>query len=346
MNASVKINQSKRRLVISPTVYGPVPSRRLGRSLGINNIPPKICSYSCIYCQLGRTTDIRIEREAFYEPLELARGVRERVRQVRDKGELIDYLAFVPDGEPTLDINLGKEIELLRALGIKIAVITNASLIWSEDVWQDLQKADWVCLKIDAVTPDIWHSINRPHKHLKLNTILDGMLRFAKSFQGELISEAMLIRGINDDTREVSKIAGFLAKLKLARAYLSIPTRPPAEKLEPANEQTLNTAYQIFSERLSRVEYLIDYEGNAFSSTGNAVDDLLSITAVHPMREEAVTELLNRLGTGWEIVQGLINNGNMVELEYQGKKFYARKLPTRGNSINSITRELEITNNF
>jgi wyosine [tRNA(Phe)-imidazoG37] synthetase (radical SAM superfamily) len=136
----------------------------------------------------------------------------------------------------------------------------------------------------------------------------------------------MLIRGINDETREVSRIAGFLAELKPARAYLAIPTRPPAEPVNPASEQSINSAYQTFSKRLSRVEYLIGYEGNAFASTGNAADDLLSITAVHPMREEAVTELLNRLGTGWKTVQELISNGSLVELEYQGKKFYARKL--------------------
>ena len=315
--------------MISSMVYGPVPSRRLGRSLGINNIPPKRCSYSCIYCQLGCTADMQIGRKAFYEPLELARRVRDKVKQVRETGESVDYLTFVPDGEPTLDINLGKEIELLRALGIKIAVITNASLIWHEDVQQDLQKADWVCLKVDAVTPDIWHSINRPHEKIRLDNILEGILGFAKSFQGELTSETMLIRDVNDSDREVSKIAAFLAKLKPARAYLAVPTRPPAERIEPATEKTLNTAYQTFSQRLSRVEYLIGYEGNAFASTGNAADDLLSITAVHPMREEAVAELLNRLGTGWEIVQELINNGSLVESEYQDKKFYSRKLPAQ-----------------
>jgi len=272
---------------------------------------------------------MQISRKAFYEPLELARSVRERVRQLREKGELIDYLAFVPDGEPTLDVNLGKEIELLRVLGIKIAVITNASLIWHEDVQQDLQKADWICLKVDAVTPSIWGSINRPHEKIKLDGILAGMLRFAKLFQGELTSETMLIRGINDYAREVGRIASFLAELKPAKAYLSVPTRPPAERIEPATEQTLNIAYQTFSKRLSRVEYLIGYEGNVFSSTGNAVDDLLSITAVHPMREEAVMGLLDRLNTGWEIVQELINNGSLVELEYQGKKFYARKIPAK-----------------
>jgi wyosine [tRNA(Phe)-imidazoG37] synthetase (radical SAM superfamily) len=313
----------------SSIVFGPVPSRRLRRSLGINNIPPKRCSYSCIYCQLGQTADMQIKRRAFYQPLELARNVRDRVRHLREKGELVDYLAFVPDGEPTLDVNLGKEIELLKAFGIKIAVITNASLIWHRDVQHDLQKADWVCLKVDAVTHDIWRKVNKPHEEIKLDNILEGILGFAKSFRGELTTETMLIRGVNDSEHEVSKIAIFLAKLKPAKAYLAVPTRPPAERIEPAAEHNLNTAYQIFSRKLEKIEYLIGYEGNAFASTGNAVDDLLSITAVHPMREDAVAELLEKAGTEWGTIQKLISNGSLVQLEYQGKKFYARKIPAK-----------------
>ena len=317
--------------MISSIVYGPVPSRRLGYSLGINNIPPKKCPYSCIYCQLGRTSDIQIERRAFYNPQRVGQRVKERVKQIGEKSESVDYITFVPHGEPTLDINLGKEIELLRGLGIKVAVITNASLVWREDVRQDLQKADWVSLKVDAVTPRIWHSINRPHKYLKLGTILEGIHKFARAFGGELTTETMLVRGVNDDLDEVRRVADFLAELRPDRAYLAIPTRPPAEPVSPASEQTMNAAYRTFSERLDAVEYLTGYEGNAFASTGNVTDDLLGITAVHPMREEAVTELLNRLGTNRESVQELIDEGSLVQLEYQGRRFYARKLPTRSS---------------
>jgi wyosine [tRNA(Phe)-imidazoG37] synthetase (radical SAM superfamily) len=269
---------------------------------------------------------MQISREAFYKPLELVRCVRERVEQAQKRDESIDYLAFVSDGEPTLDINLGEEIELLRSLGVKIAVITNASLVWRDDVRRDLQKAHWVCLKVDAATFDIWRSVNRPHKHLKLDIVLKGMLSFAESFQGELTTETMLISGVNDKAQEFGNIANFLAKLKPAKSYLAIPIRPTAERIDPAADQSLNAAYQTFNKKLRRVEYLTGYEGNAFASTGNAVDDLLSITAVHPMRDEAVAELLNRLGSGWNIVQELIKSGSLVELEYQGKKFYARKL--------------------
>jgi len=308
--------------------YGPVPSRRLGHSLGINNIPPKICSYSCVYCQLGNTPNKQVERQTFYDLEEVAQSVKQKVKQVREKGEPIDYLTFVPDGEPTLDANLGKEIELIRPLDIKIAVITNGSLIWREDVRQDLQKADWVSLKVDTVSEEVWRRINRPQKSLNLEIILDGMLKFAKAFNGELTTESMLIRGINDDKQEIKRITDFLTELKPDKAYLAVPIRPPAERtITAASEQAINIAYQIFDKRLSTVEYLIGYEGDAFAFTGNVEDDLLCITSVHPMREEAVIELLKKADTGWEVVERLIKDSALMEVKYQGKKFYMRKLP-------------------
>ena len=313
-------------------IYGPVPSRRLGHSLGINNIPPKVCSYSCVYCQLGKTMKIQVEREAFYEPEEIARTVREKIERVREKGEPIDYLAFVPDGEPTLDANLGDEIDLLKSLGIKIAVITNASLIWREDVRQDLQKADWISLKVDAVSKDTWRRIDRPQKLLGLDEILEGMLAFSDIFNGELTTETMLIQGINDDRQEIERIAGFLAELKPSKSYLAIPTRPPAKRtINAASEKTINMAYQIFAERLSNVECLTGYEGNAFAFTGNVEDDLLSITSVHPMREDAVMEFLRKADADWDIIEKLVKDSRLVELEYEGRRFYLRELSHQSN---------------
>lgn len=322
----------KGRFVIGSIIYGPVPSRRLGHSLGINNVPPKTCSYSCVYCQLGRTTDMRLERGAFYEPSEIARSATENVRRAREKDEPIDYITFVSDGEPTLDINLGESITLLSKLGIKIAVITNASLIWREDVSRDLQKADWVSIKVDAATPGVWSRVNRPHEALRLDAILEGIISFARSFEGILTTETMLIKGVNDNLSEIRQVAAFLKNLGPDKAYLAIPIRPPAEQIEPAIEPTINAAYQIFTERLSHVEYLIGYEGNAFAGTGDVPEDLLNITAVHPMREEAVAEFLNRGGASWEIVQDMVEKRQLVELEYRGKKFYMRKLPCQSTA--------------
>ena len=312
--------------------FGPVPSRRLGRSLGINNIPPKTCSYSCIYCQLGRTSQLIADRQAVYKPKEIFKEVRRKVDEAISRNEKIDYLTFVPDGEPTLDINLGEEISLLRQIGIPIAVLTNASLLWREDVREDLLKADLVSLKVDAVNQALWMKINRPHKSLSLDKILDGIIDFAEAFRGTIISETMLIDGIEYDD-ELRKIAGFLGELAgLEKAYIAVPTRPPTEKwVRPAKEETLNLAYQIFSERLGdeRVEDLIGYEGNAFAFTGNVKEDLLAITAVHPMRKEAVEEFLKKANAEWRVVEELLHENLLVELEYEGKLYYMRKLLNR-----------------
>lgn len=307
--------------------FGPVPSRRLGRSLGINNIPPKVCTYSCVYCQLGRTLKMQVQRQAFYEPQEILFGVQDKVEKVREAGEAIDYLTFVSDGEPTLDINLEREIQLLKQLNLPVAVITNASLIWRPDVRQDLMGADWVSLKVDAVDKAVWRRIDRPHGSLELSSILEGVLAFAKEYRGELVTETMLVAGINDGEGHLKTLAGFLTRLQPDRAYLSVPTRPPAEPwVQAPDEQAVNRAYHIVGKKVEQVEYLIGYEGNAFAFTGNAEEDLLSITAVHPMREDAVSTFLTRAGANWAVVQRLVAEGEIVEAEHGGHTFYLRRL--------------------
>jgi wyosine [tRNA(Phe)-imidazoG37] synthetase (radical SAM superfamily) len=310
--------------------YGPVPSRRLGRSLGINHVPPKACTYSCVYCQLGRTTQMGCERREFYFFEEVVRAVEEQVERAHERGEVIDYLTFVPDGEPTMDLNLGREMELLKPLGIKIAVISNGSLMWREDVRRELTGADWVSLKVDAVTDGVWRKVDRPHRRLWLEVILDGMRAFREVFRGELTTETMLVKGINDGDDEIARITGFLGELRPDKAYLAVPTRPPTEDwVEPPDEETLNRAYQSFAKRLDDVEYLIGYEGDAFAFTGNVEEDLLSITSVHPMREDAVETLLKRAKADWSNVDDLIQEGKLIQLDYLGRRFYMRRIRSR-----------------
>jgi wyosine [tRNA(Phe)-imidazoG37] synthetase (radical SAM superfamily) len=319
-------------LDVKKLAFGPVPSRRLGRSLGINNIPPKTCSYSCVYCQLGKTSNIIVDRQAFYKPADILREVRRKVDNAIVRNERIDYLTFVSDGEPTLDINIGKEISILKKIGTPIAVITNASLLWRKDVKEDLLEADLVSLKVDAVSETLWRGINRPHKDLRLNLILEGMREFAENFEGTVFSETMLIDGA-DYEGEFKRIAEFLRELKkLDKAYIAIPTRPPTEKrIKPAKEEGINAAFQVFSEKLGadRVEYLIGYEGNAFAFSGNVEENLLSITAVHPMRKEAVEAFLKKDCANWRVIEKLLEENKLVELEYEGNKYYMRKLPSR-----------------
>ncbi|MEA3490237.1 MAG: radical SAM protein [Candidatus Omnitrophota bacterium] len=307
--------------------FGPVPSRRLGQSLGINNIPPKSCSYSCVYCQAGRTQDMRVDRKEFYQTEEILREVKKKISGARDKGEVIDYLSFVPDGEPTLDINLGREIDMLKPLGIKIAVITSAALIWEKPVRDDLCRADWVSVKVDSVSETTWRRINRPHKRLKLENILHGISEFSFTFKGTLATETMLLQDINDGEEEIKSIANFLSGIKPAKSYISIPTRPPAEQgVRPSDENAINRAYQLFLEKGVDAEYLIGYEGNAFAFTGDVKRDLLSITSVHPMKEEAVVELLDKAKAEWNVIESLINKGELLKVRYRDQNFYVRKI--------------------
>ena len=310
--------------------FGPVPSRRLGRSLGVNNIPPKTCSYSCVYCQLGRTDRMRSERAAFYRPDEIYQEVLKRVERAEAAGDPIDYLTFVPDGEPTLDAHLGESIDRLRRIGLPIAVISNASLLWRADVRNDLAGADWVSVKVDAADEETWTAVNRPHRSLRFERVQAGVLDFAETFGGRLVSETMLVRGINDRERQIQGIAAFLGRLKPTVAYVAAPTRPPAEPwVELPRMDAMVRAHETFRGRLDRVELLIGYEGNAFSPSGGGEESLLSITAVHPMREEAVDELLARTGEDWAVVRRMVDDGRLVRIDHEGHTFYVRALPGR-----------------
>ena len=311
-----------------PIVFGPVPSRRFGRSLGIINIPPKSCSYSCVCCQIGRTPETTTEPRAFRPPQKIISAVTRRVEVLRESGEQVDFLTFVPDGEPTLDHHLGEEIDGLRSLSVPIAVISNGSLAWREDVRAALGKADRVSFKVDSVHEASWRRVDRPDPSLQLDAVLDGMLRFSRTFEGELITETMLIRGLNDASGAIDPTVAFLANLGPRVAYLAVPTRPPAEPwVRPAREDSVNRAFQLLAERLPRVELLTHFEGTAFGTTGDPVQDLLGVAAVHPLREDAALSLLARDGADRSVLDHLIREGRLRPVQYRGHTFYVRPVP-------------------
>jgi wyosine [tRNA(Phe)-imidazoG37] synthetase (radical SAM superfamily) len=311
-------------------VFGPVPSRRLGNSLGINHIPYKHCSYSCIYCQVGPTMHPQIQRRRFYAPQAIADAVQQMITRAKKASSPVDYLTFVADGEPTLDADLGEAIRALRPLGLPTAVITNASLLWREEVRSALSEADWVSIKIDAVRPRTWRRINRPHRDLNLQTVMGGARQFAAHFKGVLATETMLVSGINDEPHELEALAGFIQTVHPQRAYLAIPVRPPTMPWAQAPATSrINTAFQIFASQLPQVEYLIGYEGDAFANTGRVEDDLLSITAVHPMSASAVEAFLRRSGSDPCLVDRLVAEGRLVRTGYRGRVFYLRRCPVQ-----------------
>jgi wyosine [tRNA(Phe)-imidazoG37] synthetase (radical SAM superfamily) len=307
-------------------VFGPVPSRRLGKSLGVNNIPHKICTYSCLYCQVGKAIKMQVNRQEFYKPQVLVNEVKAVLCNIQNNDDYPDYITIVPDGEPTLDIHLGELIDRLKTIKIPVAVITNASLIQYPDVQKDLLKADYVSVKADTFNIETWKKINTPHKSLNLNEIACGISAFARQYSGKLVTETMLVKGISDSYNEMEYTARFIETFEPDTAYISIPTRPPAFKnTMPADEAAVNEAYHIFKEHINNVELLTGYEGNAFSSTGNFREDILSITAVHPMREDAVLELLHKTVGNEDILSRLTEEKLLEKLQYSDHTYYLRK---------------------
>jgi len=306
--------------------FGPVPSRRLGKSLGINNIiSPKACSYGCVYCQVGKTIKKTIKRSEFFKPELIFEKVKEHLNRLSEEN-YPDYLTFVSNGEPTLDINLGESVRLLKETGIPVAVITNASLLEYDSVRKDISLADWVSLKMDAGDNDTWQKINHPAPGLDFEKLNESKNLFASEFKGILCTETMLVDGINDFAENLTNVAQLIKNLNPAKAYLSIPIRPPAGfSVKAPDPEKLNQAWQIFNDMNIKTEFLTGFEGTNTGFTGNIYEDILNITAVHPLREDSMIKLLENDKAGYEVVESLIRQRLIRVSVYNGKKFYLRE---------------------
>lgn len=323
--------------------FGPVPSRRLGRSLGINNIPPKYCTYACVYCQLGDPQHVTAERRPFYEVDEIAAEVRE----ILGRSDEIDAVTVVPDGEPTLDANLLPLMQALCAIidnaagtdvpsasaaatPIRLAVITNGSLLPDPDVRAALMLADWVSVKIDAADAVSWRLIDRPARALSYEAIMAAATTFRESFTGIYATETMLVSGLNTDPDHIGTLARRIAELHPDIAYLSAPTRPPAEAwVEPPSEEQILSAYNIFKHAGIPVELNVEHEMGDFVAGTDIAGSILAIAAVHPIRESDLKKMLTRAGASNTVVQELVREDRLLRREYRGEVFYVTRLKPR-----------------
>jgi len=238
-----------------------------------------------------------------------------------------DYLTFVADGEPTLDINLGKSIEKLKNFEIPIAVITNASLLNDPEVRTELSLADWVSVKIDVNDESVWKKLNRPHKNLSFDKYLEGLFLFSSIFKGKLASETMLVQGLNDQIDLIRSTATLIKQIQPFVAYISVPTRPPAvSSVKKPSETTINAAYQIYKEAGLNTELLIGFEGVNTGYTGNVIDDIMDMCAVHPIREDTMDEILKKDQADPTILQLLLDGNYIKKVAYNEKFFYVRNM--------------------
>lgn len=271
-------------------IFGPGPSRRLGQSLGIDTIPLKTCNWNCIYCQLGRTRPLTIERKVYIPCEDILAEVKSALAS-HTSGE-IDWITFVGSGEPTLHSEIGYLIDKIKALTkIPVAVITNGSLLYLPEVRQELSAADVVMPSLDAGNANLYRKLNRPHGQATFERLIDGLIAFGDEYQGKLWVEVMLIDEWNDSEPTLREIAGILKRIKPDEVHLLLPTRPPAEPwVKPAKPDGLIQAMAILGDIADVVH---PAEGNfELSGSDNPVEAIINIITRHPMRQDQLERTL------------------------------------------------------
>jgi wyosine [tRNA(Phe)-imidazoG37] synthetase (radical SAM superfamily) len=210
----------------SKYLYGPVPSRRLGLSLGVDIVPLKVCTLNCVYCQLGRTTQKSVERKDFVATDAVLAELKERLAE----GLQADFITISGSGEPTLNAKLGELIDGIRAItDIPIAIITNGTLLHRQDVRADCAKADVVLPSLDAGDEQGFQKVNRPHKDISIEKLISGLCKFRQEFAGRLWLEVFLVEGLNTDAEQIAKIKSAIALIRPDKVQLNTAVRPGAE---------------------------------------------------------------------------------------------------------------------
>lgn len=304
-------------------IFGPVPTRRLGQSLGIDPVPLKTCNWNCVYCQLGRSKPMVNERKDFFPADEILAEVKNALLS-HQPGE-IDWVTFVGSGETTLYASLGRLIrEVKKLTSLPVAVITNGSLLYMPEVRQELLAADAVLPSLDAGTPELYQHINRPYPGLSFESFLDGLIAFSEEYQGNLWVEVMLVKDLNDTEDQLSKIASALQRIKPDEIHIMQPTRPPVETwVKPPSYDGLRRALDILGDS-ARV---IHPASGSYDLGGGKtiVEAVVGIVTRHPMREEELVETLKNLTTGdvTETLSTLAESDKLQVVDRNGIRYWS-----------------------
>lgn len=223
------------------TVYGPVPSWRLGRSLGIDPVcNRKVCSFDCSYCQLGRTTEKTVKRRAMVKGGKLRKDLEKAWKRIKGKADIVTLSGT---GEPELAENLGELIEIAgEVTGLRVAVLTNSSLMHLEEVREDLAKADVVVAKLDAARPETFEKINRPHESLDFAEMVEGMREFRKAFGGKYAIQMMFMK---DNMNEAPEMRELAETMKPDEIQIDTPLRKPSGA-KPLDREEMYMVGRVF----------------------------------------------------------------------------------------------------
>ena len=309
-------------------VFGPVPSRRLGRSLGVDVVPFKTCSFDCIYCQLGRTTRLTCARGR-HVPIS---DVIEQLKQTLQGDTQPDYITLSGSGEPTLNSDLGELIaRIKKCTDIPVAVLTNGSLLWNEAVREDLLGADLIVPSLDAGTPEVFRHVNRPHPELDFGRVVEGMAEFRRSYHGWVWLEVFLLKGVNSMHAEVMKIKEYVDSIRPDKIQLNTVVRPAAEDFaHPVSRGQIAEIRDLFGER---AEVIIPYEKVHSTQEGEVVADKLM--AVLQRRPCTLEDIASGLGIhrneAIKHLTKLEEENSVRQVRRDGRLYYAvtEKAPKR-----------------
>ena len=259
-------------------LYGPVPSRRLGRSLGIDIIPLKHCTLDCVYCQLGRTTQKTLKRRD-YVPVE---AVLSELKDALKEGLEADFITISGSGEPTLNSRLGDLINGIKKItSISAAIMTNGTLLYRPDVRADCAKADVVVPSLDAGDEAAFRKVNRPHRDISIEKLVDGLVAFRKEFTGRIWLEVFLVEGLNTDTAEIEKIKGLIKRISPDKVQLNTAVRPTAD---PAIRKVDAEKLEIIARRIGEgCEVVADFPPrHSIKDMHGTSEDILSMLKRRP----------------------------------------------------------------
>lgn len=300
-------------------IFGPVPSRRLGNSLGIDLIPFKTCSFDCIYCQLGRTTVRTITRKE-YIPV---KAILSELKEVLRENPSPDYLTLSGSGEPSLNSGIGKLIQEIKKLTpLPIAILTNSSLLLQEKVREELKGADLLIPSLDSAVQSTFKRINRPFNGLHIEQIIEGISLFRQDFRGELHLEIMLVKSINDTPTELKRLANAIQEINPTKVQLNTVVRPPAEdSARPLTKDEMQAVKDMIGER---VEIISEYDRRQLGAHKTETEsEIIKLVRRRPV---TLTDLSNSLGIhpaeAAKYIETLTRKGLIGYRKYGKEKFY------------------------
>lgn len=303
-------------------IYGPVPSRRLGFSLGVDLVPYKVCSYNCIYCQIGTTPETTIERKPYISSEIILSQLFDRLKD----GIKPDYITLGGSGEPTLNSEISDIIKVIKSkVDIPVAVLTNGSLLMNEDVRKDLSDADVILPSFDACDERTFLNINRPHTSLVFKKIANGLIEFRQIYPGEIWLEIFIVKGVNDTESTIKKYKQWTDKFAPDKIHLNTAVRPTAElDVHTVPEDILNNFCNILGEN---AEVIAPFKKE--TTNKKMIDTGKEILSMLTRRPCTLSDISSGLGLHQhevlKYIEPMMTNKQIEVLHINGKPFYQKK---------------------